>query len=43
MCLQIWKLHDVVTNIDRHVSSIIKNANIVLIKYGKLLSTLEIL
>ena len=28
MCLQIWKLHDIITDIDRHDSYQLKNANI---------------
>ena len=31
MYLQLLKLHDIVTNIDKHVSYLLKNANLVLI------------
>ena len=30
--IQIWKLHDIETNIDRHVLHLLKNTNIILIK-----------
>ena len=31
MCLQICKMHDIVTDIDRYDSCLFKNANIILI------------
>ena len=36
MCLQIWKLHDIMTDIDKLVSCLLKNANIILINKNKI-------